>query len=335
MTSDKPISRAGFPVAIMVAAEDAIGAISELNGRISVSIVRSAWLRRAAWTGYARALQLQGGEVDEIDVISWGAGVPLPSRPRRHTHDDEFGAFQAWSEDLHRRDREGWRDVLPFTPIVDRAMPRILQAIDLTRQYAQREGTIAPWLAMPRFLYWVGATHAPLPCLVAGAKAFRLRSTLSDDVLRATLKAMASAGERGVETLDMMEASHRAAMQAILAEYRPGKLPQLLALSLSVGLLSPVSVAEQLDLSIAGASKLLTRAAELGIVVEVSGRRSWKAFLQPDMAVALGLRKPALGRPRKSPPPLAPSTELATLFADFDREMAAIDARLSETGLSK
>src|SRR3546814_13115474 len=40
--------------------------ISRLDARISVSSAASAWNRRATWSGYARALQLQSAEVDEI-----------------------------------------------------------------------------------------------------------------------------------------------------------------------------------------------------------------------------------------------------------------------------
>src|SRR3546814_8547065 len=55
--------------------------ISRLDARISVSSAASAWNRRATWSGYARALQLQSAEVDEIDVFSWGCGLQIPGRP--------------------------------------------------------------------------------------------------------------------------------------------------------------------------------------------------------------------------------------------------------------
>jgi len=58
-------------------------AIARLDARISVSSVASAWRRRAAWSGYAKALQLQSAEIDEIDVFSWGCGIQIASRPLR------------------------------------------------------------------------------------------------------------------------------------------------------------------------------------------------------------------------------------------------------------
>src|SRR3546814_15145200 len=69
-------------------------AIARLDVGISVSSVASAWARRAAWSGYTLPLQLQPAEIDEIDVFSWGCGLPIPGRPRRPPtvrHDDRRG----------------------------------------------------------------------------------------------------------------------------------------------------------------------------------------------------------------------------------------------------
>lgn len=61
----------------------AAAVIATLNSRISRSLVQSAWQTRAAWAGYARALQLEGHEVEEIDLFSWGCRVTIPGRPLR------------------------------------------------------------------------------------------------------------------------------------------------------------------------------------------------------------------------------------------------------------
>src|SRR3546814_18909315 len=88
----------------------------------------------------------------------------------------------------------------------------------------------------------------------------------------------------------------------------PGALPRLLALSQHRPLLSPQSVADQLAMSIAGASKLLDRAAAAGLLIEITQRRSWRLFLTPDMAIAfrseerrLGKEGVSTGRSRWSP----------------------------------
>src|SRR3546814_5864213 len=69
-------------------------AIARLDVGISVSSVASAWARRAAWSGYTRALQLQSAEIDEIDVFSWGCGLQIPGRPLRSTTVDLFDRFE-------------------------------------------------------------------------------------------------------------------------------------------------------------------------------------------------------------------------------------------------
>lgn len=314
---------------LAILAEDAVARIGELSGRISASSVRLPWQRRAAWSGYARAMQLQGIEIDEADIFSWACELTLPGRRRRVTVIDEFDAFAPWWSDLQSTGRASWKDDLPFTPTVRRELPRILQALEIQRQYALHSGAIAAWLSLPKLLYHLGLSQSPLPCLVAGSKSLRLLASVPEETVRAILKALASHADRGLETLDTMEAAHRASLRAIQGEYRPGKLPELLALSLSVALLSPARVAAALDLSIAGAGKLLERAATLGLVDEVSGRRSWKAYLTPDLAIGFGFRKSPVGRPRKEPPPLPQSRDLAAAFDSFDREMAEIEARLS------
>jgi hypothetical protein len=332
---DAPLISPGSPLlndGTVIAIEEAVTAICTLSGRISGSFVADAWERRAAWRGFTRAMQLQGAEIDEIDVFSWGCGLPLPGRPRRITVIDEFEPFGAWWSLLHVGDQAGWRDRLPFTPDIQSGLPRLLQALDLMRQYARRDQRIDAWLALPIFLHRLGLTLSPLPCLVAGSKSFRLAASVPGETIRATCKALAIAAQRGLEMLDELERGHRAALRAVQAEYRAGKLVDLLALGLAMGMLSPAGVAKALDISIAGAGKLLDRAAGLGLIVEVSGRRSWKAYVTPDLAVAFGFRRPATGRPRKEIGPSIADASLSGTLAEFDRAMAEIDARLSALG---
>ena len=65
--------------------EHASVTIGALDNAVSQGFLGACWDRRAAWSGYARALQLQGVELDEIDVISWGCSVPIPGRARFDT----------------------------------------------------------------------------------------------------------------------------------------------------------------------------------------------------------------------------------------------------------
>ncbi len=311
--------------------------IGRLDARISASLVAAPWRLRSAWTGYSRALQLQGIEIDEIDVFSWGCDLPLPDRPRRSTAIGEFDEFPGWWKTLHAPPATNWRDRLPFSPVQPAdagTWPALLRAVDILRQAARQDRTIGAWLRLPELLKGFGATKTPLPCLVDGAKAFRLRATPTHDDWRAILRALGKAAEIGLERLQTMEVHHRRAAATIVAERRPSALPRLMALAAFQPLLSPQSVAVQLDLSLPGAGKLLSRAAELGMLVEVSGRRAWRRYLVPDLAVTFGFMRAPQGRPRKPPAASLLDRDISDIFSAFDEEMRLLDIKLGGLGIA-
>ena len=286
------------------------------------------------WTGYAKALQLQAAEIEEIDVFSWGCGLQIPGRPPLPSHLDLFDRFAEWRAALVDEDRLRWRDRLP-TAIGDPAAaadhPPLVRALDIIRQLARIDHSIKTWLSLPFALRDRSLAASPLPCLAGGAKAFRMKPRPNEDEWLAVLRDLARAAGIGLERLHSLERAYRDAQRVIAAEYRPGALPALLALIQHRPLVSPQSVAAQLSMSIAGASKLLTRAAAAGLLVEITQRRSWRLFLTPDMAVEFGYVRPKRGRPAKEPPPLPPSRDLASVFDAFDQEMAAVDRLLGNS----
>lgn len=306
--------------------------ISRLDARISVSSAASAWNRRATWSGYARALQLQSAEVDEIDVFSWGCGLQIPGRPLRSTTLDLFDRFDAWAAALADPDPLAWRDTLPTAisaPAVATQHPALVRALDQVRQHALADGGILPWLGLPFALRDSGLSASTLPCLAGGAKAFRLKRKPDADDWLAVLRALERSAREGLERLHDLEKFHRNAQRAIVEAFRPGALPRLLALTHHRPLLSPQGVADALALSVAGASKLLERAVAADLLVEITQRRSWRLFLPPDLAVEFGYAAPKRGRPAKEPPPLPASRDLTVAFDAFDQEMAAIDKLLT------
>jgi len=311
------------------------GAIIALNARISVSPVAKPWRIRAAWSGYTTALQLQAVEVDEIDVFSWACSVKVLGRPLISTTLDPFEGFAAWQHSLAAHDDASWRDHLPTT-IGERAEarehPPLVRALDLVRQHARVDGTLRPWLWTPAMLCGLGLTETPIPCLAAGVKAFRLKRTPADTDWAAAFNGLSRAAETGLERLDELEQLHRRGLQTLVNEYRPGALPRLLALSLTRPLLTPQSVSVALDLSVAGASKLLERAAAAELLVEITQRKTWRQFLTPDLAVVFGFASPKRGRPTLMPPALPVSRDLADVLDTFDREMEAIDRLLGSRG---
>jgi hypothetical protein len=299
-------------------------AIGRLDARVCATSVVKPWQLRAAWTGYARALQLQGHEIDEVDVFSWGCGVRVPGRVTGDTLADPFADFNPWRAQLALPVGRHWREDLPFEPLADEVFgraPLLVRALEITRQHAGADLGISAWLALPLLLQRLGATQTPLPCLVVGTGAFRNRSGDPAVVLRQLLRALCDAADAGLASLTSIEADRRRAIHAIRGERRSGSLTELAALSLTAPVLSPQSVGKALGLSLSGAGKLLTRAAQLQLLREVTNRGSWRLYLTPDLAVTLGFMAAPRGRPRAEPPALPHDRDVAAIVDSFDAEM--------------
>lgn len=323
---------------IVQAVASCTAAISRLDARFLVSSVGAAWRQRAAWMGYARALQLQSVEIDEIDVFSWGCELKIAGRALRSSTVDIFEEFAPWQAALRDTDPFAWRMARPLALAETdsaTAHPLLVRALDMLRRDSRTDRSIVAWLGLPFALRDLGLCAAPLPCLTGGAKAFRLRKTIDQQDWLAALRALEASARSGLAHLDDLERNYRVAQRAIAEEYRAGALPRLLALTSFRPLLGPQSVATVLGMSVAGASKLLERAAGAGLLVEISRRRSWRQFLTPDLATAFGFVEPRRGRPRNEPPPLPADRKIAEAFDAFDREMADIDALLESNALNR
>src|SRR3546814_3925446 len=82
---------------------------------------------------------------------------------------------------------------------------------------------------------------------------------------------------------------------------------------LFVPVVSPRMLARRLDVTISGAGKLLSRAAELDLLVEVSGRQAWRTYMTRDLAIAFGFGVRPVGRPPAPPqalPDFIPALEI-------------------------
>lgn len=310
----------------------ASSAIGRLDARICVSSLAPAWRLRASWMGYATALRLQAFEIEEIDIIARECALVLPGRPGIATLGDPFFAFEPWSARLAETDGRHWREDLPFTfetPHDWHEAPTLARALALLDEWARRDPTIAPWLAFPVVLRRMGITASALPCLVAGDPGQRFAMGPRPALLKRLLKQLRRAAEDGLIRLERLEQAVRHSAAVLSNEHRAGKLADLGRIALARPCLAARALAPQIDLTISGAGKLLGRAARLGMVVETSGRGTWRTYVSTDVAVALGLVAPARGRPRG---PAPPSPALASVLAAFDDEMAEIDLRLARIG---
>lgn len=304
-----------------------VGAMDEiirLDERVSASSLAAPWSLRASWSGYARALQAQGAEIEEIDIFSHECGIPLPSREPIFTLTDPFAALPAWRAGFVYNGRRHWTDGLEFAfspPQGWANRPALLRALDLTARQARAIGTADAWLGLPLLLQRLGVTRNLLPNLVVGDKAIRLAPRDSRIISR-YFRALRLAASDGLAVIESMERDRLQAAAALAQSFRPGNLMALSALRMHLPVLSPTRVAAELGLTLSGAGKLLARAQELGLIVQAQPRHNWRVYLNPDLAVRFGFAPTPRGRP-PSPPPV--TQELDSMLAAFDAEMAEFE----------
>ncbi len=318
---------------LVASLERTAAAIGRLDARVSVSSVRSAWQKRASWSGYTTALRGQGAEIDEIDIFGRECGVSLPDRPSIPTNLYDPQELTDWQQQLADRQPRYWRDEVGISTELPEGWdqrPALLRALEITAQHARAEGGIAPWLALPALLRSMQITQAVLPCLTIGDKALRLSPRDTQAILLRNLRSLTDHACQGLERLQAIEEDRLRAAAAVQGAHRPGKLLKLFALLQLVPVVSPRMISQRLDVTISGAGKLLTRAVDLGLVVEVSGRQAWRIYMTRDLAIAFGFVAKPLGRPLAA---ARPESDLDPALAAFDREMAELDAMLARIGV--
>ena len=313
--------------------ERAAAAIGRLDARVSTSPTAAPWQRRATWTGYTTALRVQGAEIDEIDIFGRECAVNLPGRRPMPTNLDDHDALPIWQRQLAHRESRYWRDELAISTDVPEdwsQRPALLRALEITARRSRADSTIAPWLAVPGLLRSMKITQAVLPCLTIGDKAFRLSPRDTQAIVLRNLRSLTDRAEEGLVRLQAIEEDRIRAAAALHGAHRPGKLLELLSLVQLVPVVSPRMLARRLDVTISGAGKLLSRAAKLDLLVEVSGRQAWRTYMTRDLAIAFGFGIRPVGRP-PAPPRALP--DFVPALAEFDREMAELDSMLAGLGI--
>lgn len=327
------IDLAGVPLdgALCRPLEAAALAIGRLDARLCASFCRDVWHHRSFTTGLAASLTSRGLPLDEIDLFAAATSTPLPRRRPSMSADEAVAMLTEWRDIVAGSTSPYWRDLV-VAPLdlpggwVHR--PALLQALALAAHHAHI-GQRSDWPVLPQLLHALGITRAVLPSLAVVDRAWLTSPRDHPASARRMVRVLTAAADAGLKRLHRMELDHVRAERALAAQTRAGALRKVVALAGSEGVLVPRRVAIQLKLSISGAGKLLARAATLGLLIEVSGRSSWRAYLVPDLARQFGYVKAARGR---SISPAKPAAALDKTLADFDAEMAAIDAMLATHG---
>lgn len=201
----------------------------------------------------------------------------------------------------------------------------MLRALALAAHHA-RQADLDAVPVLPQLLQTLGVTRTVLPNLALADPAWRHPPRDIDGSARRMLRQLTAAADAGLARLHRLERDQIHAAHVLAGQTRLGGLPEVLALAEATGAVTPRGLAARTGMSLSGAGKQLARAADLGLLVEVTGRTSWRTYLVPDLARQFGF----VGLPRGRPPaPALPPAPLAATLAAFDAEMAAIDALLA------
>lgn len=302
----KPFIDVTWTEDLVAALADASAALGALDARVSNSLLTVVWQNRVKLTGYAAALRLQHEAIEEVDVFSHFCGLRLPGRALPQTNSDPYAEFAQWEAMLADGKDRHWRETLPFTfdlPSGWQSAPKLMKALVVLDRWVNADQSKLAWLQGPILLHQFGLTRAIMPNMVFGDSAMRNRDTHFEALLLRLLRQLHDAAETGLARFGAMEEALVRFARVLADERRPGRLEDLGMLLLVEPLLTPREVANRLQITVAGAGKLLRRAAAHDVVTEISGRGTWRAYATHDIAIALSLSRPKRGRPRNPPPP--------------------------------
>ena len=314
----KPFTDVIWTPDLVAALADAGAALGALDARVSNSLLTVVWQNRVKLTGYAAALRLQREPIEEVDVFSHFCGLRLPGRALPQTNSDPYAEFADWEAMLADGKDRHWRELLPFTfelPSGWQSAPKLMKALVVLDRWVNADQSKLAWLQGPILLHQFGLTSAIMPNMVFGDAAMRNRDTHCEALLLKLLRQLHDAAEIGLARFGAMEEALVRFASVLPDERRPGRLEDLGMLLLVEPLLTPREVADRLKITVAGAGKLLRRAAAHDVVTEISGRGTWRAYATHDIAIALSLASPKRGRPRNPPPPRG---DLRKLVASSD-----------------
>lgn len=313
------------------AIERAALALGRLDARVCASFARTLWHERTLLTGAAATLTARGQPVAEINLFTV-SGVALPAQSRVPTSNtcDGVQLVANWRAALAQTEAPHWRDLIggPLDlPANWSRHPGLLRTLALAAQHAN-EADLGTLPVLPQLLQALGLTRAVLPNLALADPVWRYPPRELAGSAKRMLRQLAAAAVCGLARLHRLERDQLRATQVLAAQTRPGGLREVLALAEAEGAVTPRGLAGQTGLSLSGAGKQLARAAALGLLVEVTGRISWRTYLVPDLARQFGYVSIPKGRP---PAPALPAAPLDAKLAAFDAEMVEIDALLART----
>lgn len=299
-TTPALLKRENLTPRVLRGLETCARAIAELASTLSRHPLEAAWGVRYALRQAVRLSKLDGFLVDEHRLAGYLAGLPVPFR---HDQGAEVRALAyarrllaaleaGWPPPPPPADRlvmsqdpgldlPAWNIVSPEEPFFD-GYPRLFLVAHrlLDARTASPSMTGEAHEILVRDLARFGLAKSPLPLIAAGLGA--TPAAPAEAYLAAFLAALEADARDGLRFLGTLALSWEVWRMRIGARRSQSRLPALVDLAAASPILAPVTVARHLGCSVRAASMMLEELVELEVLIEVSGRRTWKAYAGAD-----------------------------------------------------
>ncbi|MEQ6332206.1 hypothetical protein [Sphingobium sp. MK2] len=293
---------------LLQAYAQAQAALERIEERRRLSPVRQPWRTRCLIAERQTMAQMDGRALDDLDVQinargrvspsafdlsfardSIGASISLDALMRdapalltwlgkghgRSLHDRTVGdiylAIERWQQDV--------RALPPSPPLLQSA-----EVARLWRHHAPlgRDDLVASLLIGDRWGpgRWDGSAGG-LTAMGLERSHAPWRVAQDDQLPLLWLKAIARGAQAQLDLEMRLRGYAKRAMQHVAQRRRPGKLQAVLLLAMGRPRITSRQVADALDLTSAGAIKLLTIATESGLLIEQSGQASYRSYAIP------------------------------------------------------
>lgn len=304
-------------------------ALGRLSEAFNASHVAEAWAARSRIEAVIRLLHADGLGIDRDRVLRLSYDLPVPRRIDIGSDAQVLEIIAFLDGGPASADREGAVAVeiaeaeTEFGAGVDSQNPELLLG-SLWRWLAAGRRPSVGHVAFVRCLAAAGMTPRPLGALAWPSGPARQTERAWVDGSLARLVDAADGARRELAALALAVADWR---HRLGRRRRHSRMDVLIDAIAAMLVATPVSIARRLGLSLRGASVMLEELAELGVLVEVTGRKSWKAFVPSDLVISLpgnhARRREARPRPPATPPP-----DLTPLVDDADAAIARVQAAM-------
>ena len=308
----------------------AVFALGRLSEAFDASRVAEAWAARSRIEAVIRLLHADGLGIDRDRVLRLSYDLAVPHRIGIGGDAQVLQIIAFLDGGPASTDRDSSMAVemddaeAGFGAGVESQNPEILLG-SLWRWLTAGRRPSVGYVAFVRCLAAAGLTPRPLGALAWPTGLAHQTERAWVDGSLARLAAAADGARRDLGALALSVADWR---RRLGRRRRHSRMDALIDEIGAMLVATPVSIARRLGLSLRGASVMLEELADLGVLVEVTGRKSWKIFVPSDLVVSLPDSR-TRRREARSRPPAAPPPDLTPLVDDADAAIARAQAAMA------